>query len=436
MQIAQHRLTGNLSLPVLDSIVPQGFRFGGNYLVEFDPHVPWYETSLTIVLKSVGAGIKTEYHTFYHRAEDIKNALEGLGLDVGEETNRGRLRIIDSYTATTSVRKRAPKVGQAFLSERVPSLKDWGKVLKRQIAKGIPASEKRWLHIDDNTTLLLQYNSEEEFFNGWRTVFVPWGRARELITLNGFVSGVASDVFYKKFEALYDGIFDLSAREEGGRLSYYIRPRVFHEGAFNSAWARLTLLSNGQVVVRRESNRQKERRLAAIMFTDLVGYSKLMGRDEGLAIRLLGEQDRIIRSIVPKRGGRIVKTAGDSYLVEFASATEATECALRIQRRMGSSRKMRMRIGIHIGDVIRKEGDIFGDSVNIASRLQSLAKPGRVCVSKQVLEQLRNKARYPAILLGSRRLKNIKEPVEVYEVALAPKRSSARVSASRHEPQK
>jgi class 3 adenylate cyclase len=124
----------------------------------------------------------------------------------------------------------------------------------------------------------------------------------------------------------------------------------------------------------------EQRKLAAIMFTDMVGYSALAQRSEKLALELLEEHRRLLREFFPRFGGREVETTGDGFLVEFASALEAARCAIEIQRALATrnlsvspERQLHVRIGIHVGDVVHKDGHVLGDGVNIAARLQPLA---------------------------------------------------------------
>ena len=170
---------------------------------------------------------------------------------------------------------------------------------------------------------------------------------------------------------------------------------------------------------------QGERRLAAIMFTDIVGYTSLTQGNEAAAMELLEEHRKVVRPFLPKHDGKEVKTMGDAFLIEFASALEAVRCAFDIQQslmEMGSGRlperRIQIRVGIHVGDVIHSQSDVYGDAVNLASRIEPLAQPGGICVSEQVYYQVKNKFELPLESLGRKELKNVAEPVEVYRVVL------------------
>ena len=161
------------------------------------------------------------------------------------------------------------------------------------------------------------------------------------------------------------------------------------------------------------------------MFTDLAGYTALTQKNEALAMQLLEEHRRLVRPFFPKHNGREVKTIGDAFLVEFDSALEATRCAFDIQQSLSElnsgrqeDRRILLRVGIHLGDVIHDQNDVYGDAVNIASRIEPLAPPGGICVSQQVYDQIKNKFEFPLTTLGEKTLKNVSEPVEVYRVVL------------------
>src|SRR5687768_10568472 len=167
------------------------------------------------------------------------------------------------------------------------------------------------------------------------------------------------------------------------------------------------------------------RRLAAIMFTDMVGYSALTQKDEALALELLSEHRSILRPFFGKHDGREIETAGDSFFVEFNSAVEATNCAIEIQsilqernKSETENRRITLRIGIHIGDVVYMDNHVHGDGVNIAARLEPKAQPGGICISEDVARQIRNKVPYPIIKLDEENHNNISMPIEIYSIVL------------------
>jgi TolB-like protein/class 3 adenylate cyclase len=170
---------------------------------------------------------------------------------------------------------------------------------------------------------------------------------------------------------------------------------------------------------------QVHRRLAAIMFTDMVGYSALTQRDEDLALELLDEHRRLVTPVFTRYGGRVIDTAGDGFHVEFASALQAVRCAIEAQKTLhdrnvsaAPDRVVRIRIGIHVGDVVFSGDDVYGDGVNIAARLEPYAEPGGICISQQVYDQVHTKIDVRLASMGRPALKNIHTPIEVYRVVL------------------
>lgn len=168
-----------------------------------------------------------------------------------------------------------------------------------------------------------------------------------------------------------------------------------------------------------------ERRLAAVMFTDMVGYTALGQKNEPLSLVLVEEQRKIVRPILASNRGREVKTIGDGLLVEFPSALEAVSCATKIQTAMSDrnltvplDRRMSLRIAVHLGDVEHAQGDIFGDAVNVASRVLAFSDPGGICITGQVYDHIRNRKEFGTEPLGKRELKNVLNPVELYKVLL------------------
>jgi adenylate cyclase len=178
-----------------------------------------------------------------------------------------------------------------------------------------------------------------------------------------------------------------------------------------------------------------ERRLAAILAADMVGYSGLMEADEaGTLARLRTHRLELIDPAIAKNNGRIIKTAGDGMLVEFQSVGNAVQCAVEIQRRMSRrnadvppGRQIQFRIGINLGDVIFERDDIFGDGVNVAARLQTLAEPGGICVSRAVRDQIQVGDRFDVEFedLGEQSVKNIVRPIRVFRVLLEEKAAAA-----------
>jgi adenylate cyclase len=180
-----------------------------------------------------------------------------------------------------------------------------------------------------------------------------------------------------------------------------------------------------------------DRRLAAIMFTDTVGFTNLGQKDESLMLRLLDEQRASVRPILSMHRGREVKTTGDGFLVEFASALDAVRCALEIQsslrtlnRERAEGEQILVRIGIHLGDVIHQGTDVAGDAVNLASRIEPLASAGGICVTREVYDSVVNKVECEFESLGTPALKNVSLAVEVYQVSGMGRRVSKQAAAT------
>jgi len=166
-----------------------------------------------------------------------------------------------------------------------------------------------------------------------------------------------------------------------------------------------------------------ERKLVAILAADVEGYSRRMEIDEEGTLAILSSHRTITDELIAGHGGRIFNTAGDSVLAEFASVFSAVECAIDIQRELAKAnqpieeaKRLRFRIGINVGDVMVKEGDIFGDGVNIAARLEGLAKPGGICISRGVRDHIRHKLPHKFEDLGEQAVKNIAQPVRCFRL--------------------
>jgi class 3 adenylate cyclase/pimeloyl-ACP methyl ester carboxylesterase len=181
-----------------------------------------------------------------------------------------------------------------------------------------------------------------------------------------------------------------------------------------------------------------QRRLAAILAADVAGYSRLTGADEeGTLGRLRALRREVIERAIDEHCGRIVKTTGDGILIEFARVVDAVRCAVEVQREMvlcnrdlPADRRIEFRVGIHLGDVVVDGDDLFGDGVNIASRLEGIAEKGAICMSRQAFEQVEGKLDLSCRDLGPRTLKNIRKPVEVYTVE--PSGRTDALSAQQH----
>lgn len=184
---------------------------------------------------------------------------------------------------------------------------------------------------------------------------------------------------------------------------------------------------NSQPVQQMSAFKNNSCKLSAIMFTDIKGFSRRMGENERFTLKLLRDHNRIMRFLVRKHRGRIVKSTGDGYLMDFDSAVEAVQCAIEAQERFTrynfdkpESDQIHVRIGISLGEVRIVDGDLFGDEVNIAARLQTLAEPSGICLTREVYEMVKTKLTFVAINFGPQELKNICQKVEVFKIPVKP----------------
>ena len=168
-----------------------------------------------------------------------------------------------------------------------------------------------------------------------------------------------------------------------------------------------------------------KRKIAAIMAADIAGYSRLVAEDEEETLRRLESYRAVFDDFITRGAGRVFNTAGDAILAEFSSTVEAVRCAIDVQESLRTrnlayppSRQMAFRIGVTVGDVVEREGDLLGDGVNIAARLQTLAEPGGVCVSRTVYEQVANKLSVQFADIGEQQVKNIPTPIYAYTIAM------------------
>jgi adenylate cyclase len=171
-----------------------------------------------------------------------------------------------------------------------------------------------------------------------------------------------------------------------------------------------------------------ERKLTAILCADVQGYSRLMGADEEATLRTLSSHRKIIDALIEQHRGRFVGSAGDSVLAEFASVVNAVQCGVAIQAalklenaNLPPERRMQFRIGVNLGDVMMEGAQIYGDGVNVAARLESLADPGGICISGTVHEHIKTKLALTYEDLGEQRVKNIAQPVRVFRLLTEPR---------------
>ena len=191
------------------------------------------------------------------------------------------------------------------------------------------------------------------------------------------------------------------------------------------------------------ANQKVTRKLTAIMSADIKGYSILMADDEVFTIKMLNEYRSIMSNCIGQYNGRVVDSPGDNVLAEFASAVDALQCAVEIQKklkkendRLVESKRLEFRIGVNIGDVIQDGNRIYGDGVNVASRIEGLADPGGVCLSKSAYEQIKKKLDFGFEYMGEQSVKNISEPVSVYKVLIDSERSQPLVEEKLELPDK
>ena len=189
------------------------------------------------------------------------------------------------------------------------------------------------------------------------------------------------------------------------------------------------------------TNQKVKRKLVAILSADVKGYSRLMGEDEVGTIRTLNAYKQLIAGFIQHHNGRVVDAPGDNVLADFASVVDAVECAVEIQMELKTrnadlpeNRRMESRIGVNLGDVIEEKGNIFGDGVNIAARLESLSEVGGICISGTAFDQVENKLELGYEYLGEQTVKNIKKAVRVYRVLMEPDQAGKMIGGERLKP--
>ncbi len=244
---------------MLGELVPGGLEYGRFYLVEFEPQSLWYETSVTVAAHALRNGVKTEYHVLLHHPEAVRESLQKLQVDVGNAEERDMLRILDTDSVTTGLQ--TPEklhAGPDPYQAQTLNVRDWGKDLEHQIKKGLPVEQKKWLHVDDSTSVLCQYSDEKTILDYKRTRWIPYARARDLTEVAALVVDTASQSFYREFESFSDGIFDFMSREEEGHMEHYARLRILRGKSCDTSWHALRLSENGEVKLSHEHHKLDE----------------------------------------------------------------------------------------------------------------------------------------------------------------------------------
>jgi class 3 adenylate cyclase len=208
-------------------------------------------------------------------------------------------------------------------------------------------------------------------------------------------------------------------------------PRPFIWASFANAGKKSRFLMSKQ-------RQSLKRKITAIMAADIAEYTRITAEDEEETLARLESYRQVFDDFVKRAGGRVFNTGGDSIMCEFASAVEATRCAIDIQESLRTrnfayppNRQMHFRIGISIGDVVERDGDLLGDGVNIAARLQSLADPGSICVARNVHEAVQNKIALPFVDLGHREVKNLPHPVHAFQIEMGGRKPNPAATATR-----
>lgn len=249
-------------VPIFSDIVPGGFTYGANYLIEFQPSSLWYEVSLTIAARALKSGVRTHFHTFMHVPGEVREGLQKLGIDVKKLESEDRFRLIDSYTSLTGlpIQPESTRLySRTSVSLNDPEYLDrYTENIADLVKNGAPDSEKNWLHLDDNTSIFNRYFKEQDVLNIFQTRVFQLTRILNLSAFHSVVTGVWSDSFYKQFEAQCNGVIDFKAEEDEGQLENYVRVRSIRGKPCDSRWRHLRLEDNGQVVLESQTQGKKE----------------------------------------------------------------------------------------------------------------------------------------------------------------------------------
>ena len=248
-------MANSLMIPILKELIPDGTEYGTILLAEFEPDSIWFDASVSVAAQALRNSIKTDYHTFQRDPDEIGRAIARFGLDVQKLQEDGLFRIIDSYTVQTKwgEPKRPNTPGRFFQSTtQSVNLPDWSvaatQAIKQTIKTDVPDLETRRFHIDDDTSVLLQYNAEKVFIDYWRTRVLPGARALGSVFLFSALVGAYSEAFYKQFESLCDGIIEFE-REETGELRNIVRVKAMRGRKYDPQWHRLMVGDNLEVTL-------------------------------------------------------------------------------------------------------------------------------------------------------------------------------------------
>ncbi len=239
-----------LPVPIMDELVQRGVPTGANLLVEFDPRSLWYETSFTIAARALKNGTRVDYHTFIRAPNEVRNSLSRFRVDVDKLEQDQTLRVIDSYTTQIGLNLSEEPRGSAKIetvAEKSLKLSDWSIGWVKELKEAPAEIDKKRLHIDDNSSVLLQYNDEKVIIDVWRTRNLPHTRVRESVFLYALLTEVGSPSFQKQLESISDGIVEFKSEDKEGRIEQYVRVSAMRGRSYDSRWRRLQLLDNGEV---------------------------------------------------------------------------------------------------------------------------------------------------------------------------------------------